>query len=100
MFGLGFTEILLILGVALLVFGPEKLPEIARTLGKTMGELRRSLDEVKFDLSNIQYEPPKTPDKTGIPISQIPTPAAVTDPTTAPPQESPVDSAATDESKQ
>lgn len=49
MFGLGFGEVLVILVVALLVFGPERLPELARTLGKTMAELRRAMDEVKTE---------------------------------------------------
>ena len=56
MFGLGFTEILVVLTVALLVFGPKRLPEIARTLGKTMGELRRTLDDVKFEMSQAELE--------------------------------------------
>lgn len=49
MFGLGFGEVLVILVVALLVFGPDKLPELARTLGKTMAELRRSMDDMKTE---------------------------------------------------
>ena len=49
MFGLGFGEVLVILVVALLIFGPDKLPELARTLGKTMAELRRSMDEIKTE---------------------------------------------------
>lgn len=42
MFGLGFTEILVILVLILLVVGPTKLPEIARGLGKGMREIRRA----------------------------------------------------------
>jgi sec-independent protein translocase protein TatB len=42
MFGIGGSELLIILIVALLVLGPEKLPGLARTLGKAMGELRRT----------------------------------------------------------
>jgi len=61
MFGLGFTEILVILTVALLVFGPKRLPEIARTLGKTVAELRRTLDEIKFDINKADYN--LTPDQ-------------------------------------
>jgi TatA/E family protein of Tat protein translocase len=48
MFGsLGFQEILLILVLALLIFGPRKLPEIGRSLGKSLGEFRRATTELK-----------------------------------------------------
>ena len=47
MFSLGTTEILVILVVALLVIGPSKLPDVARTLGKGMAEFRRMSSDVK-----------------------------------------------------
>ncbi|MCK5540130.1 MAG: twin-arginine translocase TatA/TatE family subunit [Deltaproteobacteria bacterium] len=47
MFGLGLTEIIIILVVALLVVGPKKLPELAKTLGRGLGEFRRTADEFK-----------------------------------------------------
>jgi sec-independent protein translocase protein TatB len=47
MFGIGSTELIIILVVALLVLGPKKLPEIARTLGKGMAEFRRMSTDVK-----------------------------------------------------
>jgi sec-independent protein translocase protein TatB len=50
LFSGGFTEIGFILFIAFLLFGPKKLPEIARVLGKGMGELRRASNELKFSL--------------------------------------------------
>jgi TatA/E family protein of Tat protein translocase len=48
MFGsLGFPELLMIFVVALIVFGPRKLPEIGRTLGKALGEFKKATDELK-----------------------------------------------------
>lgn len=47
MFGIGFQELLVIFVVALIVVGPDKLPELARSLAKGLAELRRSLNEVK-----------------------------------------------------
>mgnify|MGYP000639126042 CR=1 FL=1 len=47
MFGIGTTEILIILVVALLVIGPTKLPEVAKSLGKGMAEFKRMSSDVK-----------------------------------------------------
>ncbi len=51
MFGLGFWELGLILLVALLVLGPKKLPELAKTLGKGLRELRRASDDIRSTIS-------------------------------------------------
>ncbi len=50
MFGIGLPEMIIIFVVALLVVGPSKLPELARTLGKAFTEFRRMADEVKETL--------------------------------------------------
>jgi len=51
MFGsVGVPELLVILGVALIVFGPRKLPEIGRTLGKALGEFRKVTDDLKHTI--------------------------------------------------
>src|SRR2546430_5584295 len=50
---LGFPELLLIFIVALIVFGPRRLPEIGRTLGKALGEFKKATDDFK---STIERE--------------------------------------------
>ena len=52
MFGIGGSELLVILIVAFLVFGPSHLPNIAKTLGKTMGEFRRVSTEFQRTLNH------------------------------------------------
>ena len=51
MFGIGSTELLLILVVALLVLGPKNLPKVAHTLGRAMGEFRRVSTEFQRTLN-------------------------------------------------
>lgn len=51
MFGpIGGWEVILILLLALMLFGPRKLPEIGRTLGQTLAQLRRAAADFKLDL--------------------------------------------------
>lgn len=50
MFGVGMQEIIVILVVALLVIGPKRLPDLARALGRAIGEFRHAADDLKEDL--------------------------------------------------
>lgn len=49
MFGVGATELVLILVLALIFVGPKKLPEVARTFGKTYRELQSALESIRRD---------------------------------------------------
>ena len=51
MFGIGLPEMIVILAVALIVVGPDKLPELARSLAKGIGELKKTMNQVKENLS-------------------------------------------------
>ena len=51
MFEVGFTEIVLILGIALLVLGPEKLPKVAREVGRWMGRARAMARQLMKELA-------------------------------------------------
>lgn len=50
MFGLGGTEVLVVFVLALLLFGPRKLPEIGQVLGKTLSDLRRATMDFRTSL--------------------------------------------------
>ncbi|MFQ5479952.1 MAG: Sec-independent protein translocase protein TatB [Thermodesulfobacteriota bacterium] len=70
MFGIGFTELLLVLVVALLVLGPDKLPEVARTAAKAYNDLRRTGLDLKrtvtdMDISGLAKEDFSVKDKRG-----------------------------------
>jgi len=51
MFGIGLPEMIVILAVALIVIGPEKLPDMARSLAKGVFELKKTLNQVKTSLA-------------------------------------------------
>jgi sec-independent protein translocase protein TatB len=89
MFGIGMPEMLMILAVALIVFGPKRLPELAKSLGRALGEFRRatsdlkqsietetgldevrsSLDEVKKDVESQMDPADKAPTAASTPAS-------------------------------
>lgn len=78
---MGAGEILLILVVILLLFGAERLPGMARSLGKALEEFRRSARDLSRDLMNSHPSqpsrdaPPRAPDQ-----SQLPAASAFADP--------------------
>ena len=47
MFGIGMPEMILILAVALIVIGPKKLPDLAKSLGRAMGEFKKATSDLK-----------------------------------------------------
>lgn len=51
MFDIGFSELMVIAVVALIVIGPEKLPKVARTVGHLFGRMQRYVNDVKADIS-------------------------------------------------
>lgn len=68
MFGIGTGEILLILVIALIVLGPERMPQIARDLGRIMGDLRRTSDELQRELLNAdRMDRPAPTDRPALP---------------------------------
>jgi TatA/E family protein of Tat protein translocase len=103
MFNIGPPELLVILLIALIVVGPQKLPELSRSIGRGLREFRRVQDEVKdmvkFDLEAPPEEPTTSTASTTSALSQAAPgtagvhrtprpatatgePARVTDPTT------------------
>ena len=61
MFGIGFGEAVVIFVVALLVFGPEKMPVIAKAVGRAMGELKRALGDAQTEIANSVKDTQTTP---------------------------------------
>ena len=67
MFGIGWQELIIIAVIALLVVGPKKLPDLAKTLGKGFSEFRRAADGVTDDLKQTMQsddKPKDNPDET------------------------------------
>lgn len=100
MFGsLGVPEMLFILGLALLVFGPKRLPELGRTIGRALGEFRRASTDLRRSLNNelsLEEESPRRPGAAEPDRSQdsrasiaAPVPAAAAQAREAPKRETP-----------
>lgn len=58
--GLGMSELLIILFVVLLLFGPKKLPELAKGMGKAIGEFKRTQRETEFKIKEEQTQVKET----------------------------------------
>lgn len=64
MFGsIGMTELLTILMLVLILFGPKRIPELARSLGKSLNELKRAAEDVKHELELDDLDKPSRLDK-------------------------------------
>jgi len=84
MFGIGLPELLIILAIALIVIGPKKLPDLAKSLGRALNEFKKAtrefkdsldidddvntikkpFDEINSDLRGVLTDPPRHRDKT------------------------------------
>jgi sec-independent protein translocase protein TatA len=62
MFGLGFPELLLIFVIALVVFGPKKLPEMGRSIGRALAEFKKASEEfqesIKAEMKEVEKASP------------------------------------------
>ena len=56
MFGIGGGELILILFIALMLFGSDKIPEIARTMGKAMAQLKNATNDIKSEIQKGTQE--------------------------------------------
>ena len=74
MFGsIGLPELIIIFVIALIIFGPRKLPELGRSLGKSIGEFKRASNDLRNTLEEeIRVEDTRTPEPNK---SETPTPA-------------------------
>ena len=72
---LGMPELVLIFVIALIIFGPRKLPELGRSLGRSINEFKRASNELKSTLEDeIRVEEQKTPAPAPRATTPAPTP--------------------------
>ena len=56
MFGIGGSELVFIIFIAIMLFGADKIPEVARTLGKGMQQLKNATDDIKTEIHKTASE--------------------------------------------
>jgi sec-independent protein translocase protein TatA len=56
MFGIGGGELVFIIFIALMLFGADKVPDVARTLGKAMAQLKNATNEIKSEITKSAHE--------------------------------------------
>jgi TatA/E family protein of Tat protein translocase len=81
MFGIGMSELILILIIALVLFGPKKLPELAGALGRALAEFKKAVNETRSTLDteiHTNDHVAKPIDKTVLSVSQAAPPQAPT----------------------
>lgn len=73
MFGIGMPEMILILAIALIIIGPKKLPDLAKSLGRAIGEFKRATSEFKdtIDIDNDLKEIKDTVEDTADDIKNV-----------------------------
>jgi Tat protein translocase TatB subunit len=71
MFGIGPEELVLVLIIALIVLGPERMPKVARDIGRVVGDLRRTSDELREEFLNADKLIDKAADS-ATPVQSIP----------------------------
>lgn len=64
MFGIGFPELILILVLALIILGPRQIPELAKSLGRGIAELRRMSEDLKGSIEEDLFPENKEKEKT------------------------------------
>ena len=84
MFGIGPEELVLILIIALIVLGPERMPKVARDIGRVVGDLRRTSDELREEFLNADKLLDKAADAAAPATEAIPATTQTSEPATIP----------------